>query len=134
MGRIISGSNGGAKTPVVKFTQQNKTDIPGLWFIGKKVNQKAFKDSLIFEFAIEEADERLPIIVATEIKGVYKDADVGPGSVVSVWGQIKDGVPNQLADKLSQTAKDDRVKITFEGKKLNEKTGRSYNNFVVEVL
>lgn len=133
MGRVISGSMM-TKTPSVKFTRENTPDMPGLWFIGKKVGQKAYKDSLIFEFAIEEADERLPILMPTETKGVYKNADVGPGDKVAIWGQIKDGVPNQLADKLAQTRNDDRVKVTFEGKKLNEKSGRSYNSFVVEVL
>lgn len=133
MGRVINGSMM-EKTPSVKFTQQNKADVPGTWFLGKKTGQKAWKDNLIFEFAIEEADERLPITIPTETKGVYKDADVGPGSRVAIWGTIKDGKPNQLADKLSQTQNNDRVKVTYNGKVLNEKTGRSYNDFTVEVL
>lgn len=133
MGREITSSRL-EKTPSVKFTQQNKADVPGMWFIGKKLGQKAWKDNIIFEFAIEEADERLPILLGTETKGVYKDADVGPGSKVDIWGTIKDGVPNQLADKLNQTIKDDRVKVTFKGKVLNPETGRSYNDFSVEVL
>lgn len=133
MGREITSSRL-EKTPSVKFTREKVADIPGLWFIGKKLGQKAWKDNIIFEFAIEEADERLPILLSTEVKGVYKDAEVGPGSKVSIWGTIKDGVANQLADKLGQTIKDDRVKITFKGKVLNPDTGRSYNDFSVEVL
>lgn len=133
MGREITSSRL-EKTPSVKFTRQNVADIPGLWFIGKKIGQKAWKDNIIFEFAIEEADERLPILLATAEKGVYVEAEVGPGSKVAIWGTIKDGVPNQLADKLNQTMKDDRVKIVFKGKVLNPETGRSYNDFSVEVL
>lgn len=134
MGRVIQSSML-EKTPSVKFTMKGKPETPGLWFKGKKVGQKTWKDNVIFEFALIDGHDALPITLPGATKGEYVDvgSKLKQGDKVAIWGTIKDGKPNQLADKLSQTLKDDTVKVTYNGKVLNEKTGNYYNDFTVEV-
>lgn len=141
MGREIQGSQM-TKTPQVKFTRENTPDAPnGAYIVGQKTGEKVIdKYSTVFEFLLEDAHEKTPILLAQEKKDengktVWGDASVGPGSKVSVFGSTsKEGVKNQLMDKLEQVQNGERVKITFNGKKPSKKGTRSYNDFTVEVL
>lgn len=141
MGREIIGSNM-TKTPQVKFTRENTPDAPaGSYIVGQKTGERIIdKYSTVFEFLLEDAHEKTPILLSAEKKddngkSVWHDAPVGPGSKVSIFGQMsKEGAKNQLMDKLEQVANGERVKITFNGKKPSKKGTRSYNDFTVEVL
>lgn len=135
MGREIQGSQM-TKTPQVKFTRENTPDAPaGAYFIGQKTGEKIIdKYSTVFEFLLEDAHEKTPILMKKEDK-TWEDAPVGPGSKVAIFGSTsKEGMKNQLMDKLEQVANGERVKVMFNGKKPSKKGTRSYNDFTVEVL
>jgi|SRR6185312_14021635 len=134
MGRVIEGSQL-SKTPQVKFTRDGAADAPaGAYIVGQLVAAREIdKYSTVFEFLLEDAHEATPILLRNEDK-TWKDATVGAGSKVSVFGSTnKEGSKNQLMDKLSQVVIGERAKITFNGKKPS-KQGRAYNDFTVEVL
>lgn len=135
MGREIQGSQM-TKTPQVKFTRENTPDAPvGSYITGQKVGERIIdKYSTVFEFLLEDAHEKTPILLRKEDKS-WEEAPVGPGSKVAIFGSTsKEGVKNQLMDKLEQVANGERVTITFNGKKPSKKGTRSYNDFTVEVL
>lgn len=134
MGRLIQGSQM-QKTPQVKFTREGVADAPaGSYFTGQKSGERVIdKYSTVFEFLLEDASEGLPVLLKKEDK-TWADAPVGPGSKVAIFGSTsKEGVKNQIMDKLEQVQNGERVKVTFNGKKPG-KGNHTYNDFTVEVL
>lgn len=130
MAEVVTGSSL-QKTPVVRFTKQNEIDVPDTWFVGLLQAKKPGKRGTIFEFVIESAHPKLSIAYSLGNKQ-YEEAKVEPGSRVTVFGTVSEkGVPNQLEDKIKQVPENTRVKIFFNGKKLNPKSGREYNDFTV---
>jgi co-chaperonin GroES (HSP10) len=127
MGRIISGTTMGGKTPVLQIREKGRV------FVGLKVGQKpGKKGGFIFEAKIEEGTTADTVMSTGEKdqagKNVYAPCDVDLGDVVSIFGDT------QLNDKLSQVAEGERFKLTSNGKLQNPKSGNYYNDYTLEVL
>lgn len=131
MGRVINGTQM-EKTPMVQLKEKE-----GTTFIGTKTGQKPGKqpNSFIFEFKIE-AGTTAETAIATGNKVIKNGKSVNEYAPVSV--KLNDKVcifgDTQLNDKLNQTVNGDRVKVVYNGLKLNEKTGRAFNDYHVEIL
>lgn len=120
-------------TPQVKFTREGAEDAPaGAYFTGTKVGEKWVDDtSVVFDFMLDDAHEKTPILLKSGDK-LWKDAEVGPGSKVAIFGSKSEkGRLNQIADKLLQVKTGTKITVTFNGKKQNPKTKRYYNDFTV---
>lgn len=130
MAEEVRGSNVG-RTPFVRFTRKGEVDIPDTWFVGLLQARKSGKNGSIFEFVIEGAHPKLSIQYALGNKK-YEEAQVAAGDRVTIFGSISEkGAPNQLEDKLRQVPEGTRVKVFFNGKKLNPKTNHEYNDYTV---
>ncbi len=133
MSKEYGSTQVGERTPQIKFTREGADDAPaGSYFVGTKISEKWVDDtSIVFDFTLETADEKTPILLKQADKS-WKDAEVGPNSKVSIFGSKSDkGRLNQIADKLLQVPAGTKIKVTFNGKKQNPKTKRYYNDFTV---
>lgn len=137
--------NIGESSPVARFTGQELPMIKGLWMVGTKVGQRAgkeypqtdskgqpvldekgqpkFKKSLVFEFTLHDMDDRLPI--QKKNGKIYENVNINIGDKVVVFGN------SQLDDKLDQVPTGQKIRVTYNGKKLNENNGRWYNDYTV---
>lgn len=126
MSRVINSSNF-VKTPVLNFKKK-----VGSTFTGLLKNKKPGKLGQIFEFTIEEGDVSVELPTdQKDAKGntVYAECDVKEGAQVTLFGNT------QLDDKIGvQVNIGERVRITYKGLVLNEKSKRKYNDYLVEVL
>lgn len=135
MGRVINGSQM-EKTPVVLLKEKEGSTFVGTKSAQKngKTDPKTGKTNLIFEFKIEDGDAFVGIgtdakrIVNGRSCKVYEPKEVKVGDRVTIFGDT------QLNDKLGQVVVGERVKITFNGFKLNEKSGNAFADYLVEVL
>lgn len=135
MGRVIQGSQM-EKTPVVLLKEKEGSTFVGTKSAQKpgKTDAKTGKTNLIFEFKIEDGDAFVGIgtdakrIVNGRSCKVYEPKEVKVGDRVTIFGDT------QLNDKLGQVVIGERVKITFTGFMLNEKSGNAFANYIVEVL
>lgn len=131
MGRVINGTQM-EKTPVVQIKEKE-----GTTFVGTKTGQKPGKQpgSFIFEFKIE-AGSTADTALATGNKIIKNGKSVNEYASVPV--KLHDKVcifgDTQLNDKLAQTVIGDKVKVVYNGLKLNEKTGRAFNDYHVEII
>lgn len=133
MGKVYQRSSF-ESSPVARFTGQELPLIKGTWLEGVKVNEKAGKEyanpdgskkaSKIFEFTLEDASPDLRI--QKKNGKVYEDTNVKVGDTVTVFGNT------QLDDLLHQVPINQKIRITYNGKKLNENSGRWFNDFTVE--
>lgn len=119
MGRVLN-SGELVKTPVVKLSIK-----PGSMFVGVLKDVKDGKFGKIFTFGIEDTDA--PITLKNEA-GELQEVDVKPGDDVALFAS------GQLKDKLIQAQIGEKVKVTFVDKKLNQKSGRYFNDYLAEVV
>jgi len=129
------------RMPTVKFTRKGQEDVPNTWVIGRLLAARELGPNKghIFELAIENAHDKLAIQTATgkdaNGKNTYAEVEVKPNDVVSIFGGVSEkGVANQLEDKLSQVPAGTRIKVVYNGKKLNPSSGREYNDYSVLML
>lgn len=130
MGRVIQGTQM-EKTPIVLLKEKE-----GSTFVGTRVRQKPGKKpgQYIFEFKVEGGETFIGLSTGKKVVkngkpcNEYASVDVNVGDKVSIFGDT------QLNDKLSQVADGEKVKVTFNGFKLNDNTGNAYADYTVEVL
>lgn len=107
-------------TPTVRFG-----DKPGCKFVGHIGDSNDTKFGKAYSFTILDGDA--PIKRKDEA-GTLHDVDVKVGDKVTVFAS------GQLLDKLSMAEPGEKIEIEYLGRKLNPKSGRSFNNWVVNVI
>ena len=130
MGRVIQGT-AMEKTPLVLLKEKD-----GSSFIGTRTKQKLGKKpgSYIFEFKVEGGETFIGMSTGKKVVkngkpcNEYAAVDVNVGDKVTIFEDT------QLNDKLGQVQDGEKVKIVFNGFKLNENTGNAYADYTVEVL
>jgi len=110
---------GGSLSPVVRFI-----DKPNSMFLGtlKRVNSSTY--GILATFVIKECTAPIKKKEGENLVEI----EVQPGDEVGVFAS------GQLADKLSLAEIGNEIEIQYHGKKLNEKTGREFNDFTVSVI
>lgn len=111
---------GFSSTPVVRLA-----DKQGCKFIGIIKENSASKFGLIFKFTILDGDA--PISVK-DASGNLVEASVKPNDDVIVFAS------GQLKDKLLMAQVGEKIEIEYRGKKVNPKSGRAFNDYVVSVV
>jgi hypothetical protein len=129
MGRKI-GVGTQEVTPVVQVKEK-----AGNYFVGLKVDQKQLQNGgFVFTFNIKDGTASTAKPTGNKITkngrqvNEYAACDVKVDDKVAIFGDT------QLNSKLTQVNIGETVKIVFNGLKFNSKTGRSYNDYDVEVL
>lgn len=110
------------KTPVVRLTEVDEST-----FIGKMVGSRETKYGLAFDMTVVEGDA--PINIKDD-SGNWVDVDVSAGDKVNVLTSAG----GQLEQKLKLVDVGETAEIIFNGKVLNPKSGRQFNDFTVSVL
>jgi hypothetical protein len=133
MGRVYESTQGNFP-PRIRFTSQDEVFPKGTWFVGTKVGEKlgkAFKKddgmevaNKIFTFIVHDTSEGLRID-----KRKNKEWQPFP---LEANGTAELAGNSQLDDKIGQVPNGQMIKVTYNGKKLNEATGRKFNDYTVE--
>lgn len=139
MGREYQ-STVGNYPPKIRFTSQDEVFPKGTWFVGTKLSEKLGK-----EFKKEKVVDG-QVVVETIANKVFtfKIHDCADNLHIDKK-QNKEWVPftleadgtaelngnSQLDDKIGQVPLGQRIKVTYNGKKLNESTGRKFNDYSV---
>lgn len=128
MARELTGGKGGFP-PSVKFLKEGDKFAGKL--TGVKDSNNGFGPQYSFEVIGGTAFIGSPDGTKND-KGFnnYKEVDVAPGAAV-ILGTSSGG---QLERSLAEAVPGDIIAIVFNGKKLNPKSGRRYNDFKVLVL
>jgi len=113
-------SGGFSSNPVVRLS-----DKPGCKFVGIVKSNGTSKFGLVFNFAIVDGDAP---IKKKDANGNLVEAPVSVNDDVVVFAS------GQLKDKLLQAQPGEKIEIEYKGKKVNPKTGRAFNDYVVSVL
>lgn len=127
--RELMGKKSFDPTPTVKLTEK-----VGSTFKGKLLESKDTKYGKCYVFSI--VDGTAPIKVATdktemvegEERKVYEEVDVNVGDKVFL------SPGSQLRTKLAEAQLGDTILITYNGKKLNQKTGRKFGDYTAIVV
>ena len=122
MGKRVIMTGSFVKTPVVRLTE-----VPECTFIGKMVGSRETKYGLAFDMTVVDGDA--PIKVRDDA-GEWTNVDVSAGDKVNVLSSSG----GQLEQKLKQVKPGDTAEIVFNGKVLNPKSGRQFNDFTVSVI
>lgn len=134
MGRVYQSISAGNFPPKIRFTAQEDTFPKGTWFIGTKLKEamgKAFKNedgtdkapNKVFTFKMHDASDNLHI--------QKKNGKIWENFQLPADGEAELNGNSQLDDKVGQVPMGQRVKITYNGKKLNENSGRYFNDYTV---
>jgi hypothetical protein len=128
MARELTGGKGGFP-PSVKFLKEGDKFAGKL--TGVRESNNGFGPQYSFEVIGGTAFIGSPDGTKND-KGFnnYKEVDVTPGTVVS----LSTSTGGQLERSLSDAVNGDIVGVLYNGKKLNPKSGRRYNDFKVFVL
>lgn len=137
MGKVYEGSGGGNFPPKIRFTTQEEALPKNTWFIGTKIKQadgKAFNDekgvpkpaNKIFTFLVHEVSEKPELKIQKKQGKQWVDFPLDENGEAELNGN------SQLDDKVGQVPMNQKVKVTYLGKALNENSGRYYNNYKVE--
>lgn len=131
---VYNSTTTGNFPPKIRFTAQEEAFPKGTWFVGTKVGEKmgrAFKNekgeekaNKQFSFQVHDASDDLHI--------QKKNGKLWEAFNLPVNGVAELNGNTQLDDKLSQVPNGQKVKVTYNGKKLNESTGRYFNDYTVE--
>lgn len=106
--------------PVVRIHEKEGSRFVG--FIQEKSETK-FGEAVTF--LVEDGDAPIAI---KDSNGTFVEVDVKAGDKVTVFAG------GQLKDKLAMAKPGEKLEIIFKGKKLNPKSGRRFNDYVVNVL
>lgn len=140
MGKTYESTATGNYPPKIRFTSQEEAFPKGTWFVGTKVKEaqgKEFKkeavrdgkiivevnSNKVFTFKIHDADPRLKI--QKKNGKVWEDFPLEADQEAELNGN------SQLDDKLGQVPLGQRIRATYNGKKLNESSGRYFNDYTV---
>ena len=110
-----------SNVPVVMFKEK-----PGCKFVGLIKNNAPTKYGLVFNFEILDGDA--PIKQKDPNTDQFVDTPVKVGDLVAVFAS------GQLKEKLVMAQPNEKIEIEFVGKKLNPKSGRYFNDFIVHVI
>ncbi len=127
--------------PKIRFTSQEESFPKGTWFIGTKVKEtqgKVFKkeevkdgkivvsenSNKVFTFKVHDADDRLKV--------QKKDGKMWVDFSLPADGEAELNGNSQLDDKIGQVPLGQKIRVTYNGKKLNESSGRYYNDYTVK--
>ena len=141
MGKVYERTRTGNFPPRIRFTSQDEVFPKGTWFVGTKVKEvqgKEFKkervvdgkvvtetvSNKVFTFTLHDMSDDL--YVGQRVNKEWQPVTIDIGSSVELSGN------SQLDDKIGQVPLGQKIKVTYNGKKLNEKTGRKFNDYTVE--
>lgn len=137
---IYESTKGGNYPPKIRFTSQEEAFPKGTWFIGTKVKEvqgKVFRQEKIVDgkIVIEENSNKVftfkvhdcspDLKIQKKVGKVWEEFALEPDGEAEINGN------SQLDDKLGQVPLGQKVKATFNGKKLNESSGRFFNDYTV---
>lgn len=134
-------TSGGNYPPKIRFTSQEEAFPKGTWFVGTKVKEtkgKEFKKeevvdgkivtsttcNLIFTFKVHDTHDKLKI--------QKKNGKVWEDFALPENGEAELNGNSQLDDKVSQVPLGQKIRVTYNGKKLNESSGRFFNDYTVK--
>lgn len=141
MGRVYESTTSGNYPPKIRFTSQEETFPKGTWFVGTKVMEKQGKvfkqekivdgkivisenSNKVFTFRVHDAADNLNI--------QKKNGKVWESAKLDQDGEAELNGNHQLDDKLGQVEVGTRIRVTFNGKRLNESTGKYFNDYTVK--
>lgn len=126
MARELTNNKGNTFPPTIKWYKPSR-------FVGVLKNYKDGNFGREFVFAVVEGDVFIGRPNGSKNEqghNIYAEVDVKPGDLV----QVTTSKGGQLESKLNQAIIEEKIEIIFKGKKLNPKSGRSFNDFKVIVL
>lgn len=132
MGEYASTKTGNY-APKIRFTAQEEAFPKGTWFVGtlvKSANGKEFTKedgskvaNKVFTFKVHDASPDLHI---QKKKGkLWENFNLEENGEAELNGN------SQLDDKVGQVPLGQKIKVTYNGKKLNENSGRYFNDYTV---
>jgi hypothetical protein len=140
MGRVYESSTSANFPPKIRFTSLDEVFPKGTWFVGTKIKEvqgKEFKQekvvdgkvvtemhsNKVFTFIVHDTSEDLHIDKKEGKE--WKPFFLEPNGEAELNGN------KQLDDKLGQVPLLQKVIVRYNGKKLNESTGRKFNDYDV---
>jgi len=106
-------------TPVVRLTDKVESKFTGIL----KASTTS-KFGLVFTFAIQDGDAPIK----------KKEGDLLIETSVNLGDEVVIFASGQLKDKLLQAQIGEKIEIEYKGKKVNPKTGRAFNDYIVSVV
>ncbi len=140
MGRTYESTKTGNYPPKIRFTSQDEVFPKGTWFVGTKLGQKLGKEfkrekvvdgkaveemvaNLVFTFRVHAMHDELH--VDKKENKEWTPFPLEQDSEAELNGN------SQLDDKIGQVAVGQKIRVTYNGKKMNPKTGRKFNDYTV---
>lgn len=133
-------TSSGNYPPKIRFTSQEEAFPKGTWFVGTKVKQaqgKEFKQEKVVDGKIVTSTNSNQIFTfkihatSDNLKIQKKNGKVWDSYDLQEDGEAELNGNSQLDDKVGQVPLGQKVRVTYNGKKLNESTGRYFNDYTV---